>query len=44
MVKTSLAYDQQLTFDCMFCKKKYFGNTERIYCKSCKVNCCSDCI
>lgn len=44
MVKTSLAYDQKLTFDCMYCKTKYFGNTERIYCKTCKVNCCSNCI
>lgn len=43
MVRTSIAYDQQLTFDCMYCQKKFFGNTERIYCKTCKTSCCTDC-
>lgn len=44
MVYTSIAYDQQLTFNCKFCNKKYFGHTERVYCKTCKFDCCEKCI
>lgn len=44
MVYTSIAYDQQLTFNCKFCNKKYFGHTQRVYCKTCKFDCCEKCI
>ncbi len=35
---------EKLTYDCLYCRRKYFGNTERFYCKTCKVNCCNDCV
>lgn len=43
-VKTSLIYNDSLTFDCNFCKNKYYGHTERFYCKTCQTSCCVDCV
>jgi hypothetical protein len=45
MVKTSFGYDFDLTFVCAGgCKRRFYANSERIYCKTCKMNYCIDCL
>jgi hypothetical protein len=43
LVFTSRQKDNKLSFDCYYCKKSFFGYTERFYCNYCSLNCCDDC-
>lgn len=43
LLYTSRIHKDKSIVSCDFCKQRYFGNSERFYCRSCDLNCCKDC-